>query len=194
LPRILEIAIATVGLIVLSPLFLILACAIMLFDRRPVLYCAKRVGVRRKEFGLLKFRTMSPGSDKHGTGLTTRDDLRITRIGVLLRRFKLDELPQLLNVLRGDMSFVGPRPEDPRYVAVYSEEHLDILNHRPGITSPASLQYKDEAALLPAEETDRVYVEDILPRKLDLDLQYLQQRTVLSDLKLIFRTITQVTR
>jgi lipopolysaccharide/colanic/teichoic acid biosynthesis glycosyltransferase len=193
-PRVLEITIASVGLVVLSPMLLLVACAILLLDGSPVLYRAKRVGLRGREFELLKFRTMSPHADNSGVGLTTHNDPRITCVGRFLRRFKLDEFPQIVNVLRGEMSFVGPRPEDPRYVALYSDQQRWILEHRPGITSPASLEYRNEASLLAGDESDRLYVQTILPHKLSIDMQYQLHRTMLSDLRVIFRTIIGVAR
>jgi lipopolysaccharide/colanic/teichoic acid biosynthesis glycosyltransferase len=183
-----------VGLIVLSPVLALIAVAILIVDGRPVVYRANRVGRCGTEFFLLKFRTMTPGADKTGAGLTTRDDARITGIGRLLRRYKLDEYPQLLNVLRGDMSFVGPRPEDPRFVARYTDEQRAILHYRPGITSPASLAFKDESSLLTNGQSETEYLDRILPEKLTMDMQYLLHRTWLSDVKLIFRTIGGVTR
>ena len=194
MPRALEIPIAVVGLLLVLPLLLIIAVAVQLADGSPVLYRARRVGLNGTQFDLLKFRTMCPGADNQRYGLTTKNDPRITPLGEFLRRFKLDELPQLINVLRSEMSFVGPRPEDPRYVSLYSEEQKQVLKFRPGITSPASLSYKDEASLLGDGNGDRTYVEMILPHKLKLDHEYFSRRTLASDLGLIFQTIGGIVR
>jgi lipopolysaccharide/colanic/teichoic acid biosynthesis glycosyltransferase len=162
MPRFLEVALSLAGLVLLSPLFAILAVGVKMHDGGPVLYRARRVGRGGKEFSLLKFRSMIADADRRGLGLTVQGDPRVTPIGRLLRRTKLDELPQLLNVFRGEMSFVGPRPEDPRYVSRYTPEQRHVLDHRPGITSPASLAYRNEESLLGGEDGERVYVERIL--------------------------------
>jgi lipopolysaccharide/colanic/teichoic acid biosynthesis glycosyltransferase len=129
--------------------------------------------------------------DKETSGLpvTSRSDARVTRSGRLLRKTKLDELPQLINVLFGQMSLVGPRPEDPRYVALYTPAQREILAFRPGITSPASIDYRDESLLFDGEDTERIYVERVLPHKLAIDLQYLRRATVASDVEVILRTL-----
>ena len=132
---------------------------------------------------------MAVGADRLGPGITVADDRRITPVGRWLRRTRLDELPQLFNVLKGDMALVGPRPEDPRYVARYTDEQRQVLRARPGITSRASLYYRDEAALLIGDDWERVYVEEIMPHKIALELDYLARRSIWSDLNLIFRTV-----
>jgi lipopolysaccharide/colanic/teichoic acid biosynthesis glycosyltransferase len=175
-------------------LLVVLAVAVKVQDGGPVLYRARRVGRFGKEFRLFKFRTMLPDADRNGAGLTTRDDGRITPVGRFLRKFKLDEFPQLLNVLRGEMSFVGPRPEDPRYVALYTPEQQKILEARPGITSRASLAFRDESSLLSGGDWERRYVEEILPKKLRLEAEYLSSRTMWSDLGIILRTILTIGR
>jgi lipopolysaccharide/colanic/teichoic acid biosynthesis glycosyltransferase len=181
--------VALIGIVALSPALLCVAVLILLSDGTPVVYRARRVGQNGQGFDLLKFRTMTVGADRNGVGLTIRDDRRVTRIGRWLRRFKVDELPQLINVLKGEMSFVGPRPEDPRFVALYSREQRRILSHRPGITSPASLQFRDEASLLSGCDSDRQYVETILPQKLSIDMEYCDRRSTFTDLQVIFRTL-----
>ena len=148
MPRSLEIILATIGLLLLSPVLIVLALIIKLDDGGPVFYRARRIGRDGHEFALLKFRSMIAGADKRGDGLTTMNDSRVTPMGSFLRRRKLDELPQLFNVLVGDMSFVGPRPEDPRYVEIYTAEQRRVLSTRPGITSPASIEFRNEETLL----------------------------------------------
>jgi lipopolysaccharide/colanic/teichoic acid biosynthesis glycosyltransferase len=188
-PRYMEIIIAVAGLVVLSPLFLLLALGVKLSDGGPVFYRARRIGREGAEFSLLKFRSMVVGADKKGGGITTKGDTRVTPMGVFLRRFKLDEIPQLLNILAGDMSFVGARPEDPRYVALYTPEQLRVLAFRPGITSPASIHYRNEETLLTGAEWEKKYVEEILPFKLSLELAYLPHKTTLSDVRIILKTV-----
>jgi lipopolysaccharide/colanic/teichoic acid biosynthesis glycosyltransferase len=186
--RIVDILAAAAGLLLLTPVFLVIGAAVKLGDGGPVFYRTKRVGRDGKLFPIYKFRSMVQGADAMGGGLTVRGDRRVTRAGRLLRAYKLDELPQLLNVLRGDMSLVGARPEDPGFVARYTPEQREILRYRPGITSPASLHYKNEEELLGGGETETLYLEKILPHKLSMDLAYLTRRTVRSDLVVILRT------
>lgn len=189
MPRWVEAFIAAAGLIALSPLFAVIAVLITVSGGGPVFFRAKRVGKDGKEFTLLKFRTMVVGADRNGTPITTQRDARITSLGRMLRKYKLDELPQLFNVLRGEMSLVGPRPEDPRYVAFYTPDQRQVLAFRPGMTSPASLEYRDEASQLRHEDWHEQYVGVILPRKLAIDLAYLQQRTLFTDILIILRTL-----
>lgn len=189
LRRALDIAASAVGLLVLSPLFAVIAAAIVLENGRPVFYRGRRVGRAGRPFYLLKFRTMVPDADRLGPAITAKGDPRVTRVGRWLRRTKLDELPQLLNVLRGEMSLVGPRPEDPKYVALYDADQRRVLSVRPGLTSPASLAFRDEEQRLAGEDWEQVYREQILPAKLAIDLEYLSRRTVASDLRLVLRTL-----
>ncbi|GAB6064801.1 sugar transferase [Deferrisoma palaeochoriense] len=189
LRRAIDILGSAAGLAVLSPLFVVIAIVIRIDSPGPVFYKARRVGKSGRIFHLYKFRTMIHGADRVGPAITARADARVTRVGRILRRLKFDELPQLFNVLRGDMSLVGPRPEDPRYVALYTPEQRQILAVRPGITSAASLAYRHEEELLAGEDWESVYRTRVLPDKLAIDLEYLYGRTVLSDLKLILRTI-----
>jgi lipopolysaccharide/colanic/teichoic acid biosynthesis glycosyltransferase len=185
--RLFDVAVSAIGLLLLSPLFLVAALAVRLTSRGPVFYRARRVGWKGREFAMLKFRSMVNSSG--GPGITKKGDARVTRIGRVLRRSKLDELPQLLNVIRGEMNLVGPRPEDPRYVALYDDAQRRILDVRPGITSAASVAYRDEETLLGGDAFERVYVETILPEKLRLDLEYERSRTWISDLRIIVRTL-----
>jgi lipopolysaccharide/colanic/teichoic acid biosynthesis glycosyltransferase len=190
--RLFDIIATFLGLVLLSPLFLAIAAAVKLQDGGPVFFKGKRVGKDGRIFPLLKFRSMVMGADRLGAGITSAGDKRITRVGKVLRDTKLDELPQLLNVLKGDMSLVGPRPEDPRYVEFYTEEQRALLRHRPGITSSASLAYRSEEALLTGEDSLERYRQEILPHKLSLELEYLKHRTLWSDIKLILHTVRRM--
>jgi lipopolysaccharide/colanic/teichoic acid biosynthesis glycosyltransferase len=187
--RAFDVAASAVGLILLSPLLLLIAAAVRLTSRGPILYRAARIGQHARPFKLYKFRTMVANADRLGPGLTLAGDARITKVGRALRRTKLDELPQLWNVLKGDMSLVGPRPEDPRYVAHYTPAQRAILNVRPGITGPASLAYRDENALLAGPAWEDEYVGRIMPAKIVLELDYLAKRTLWRDIAIILRTI-----
>ena len=192
--RLLDLVASGLGLVVLSPLLLLTALAVRLDTPGPVFYRAPRVGRDGIPFRLYKFRSMIADADRRGPGITVAGDRRVTRTGAFLRRTKLDELPQLINVLRGEMSLVGPRPEDPRYVALYTEEQRQILRVRPGITSAASLAYRDEEQLLSRSDWETQYRQDVMPAKLALDLEYLSHRTVASDLSLIRRTVLAILR
>jgi lipopolysaccharide/colanic/teichoic acid biosynthesis glycosyltransferase len=189
LRRLLDLLASSLGLILLSPLFLLLTLLIRFDSPGPIFYRAQRVGKDGVLFYLYKFRSMTAGADKQGPGITAAGDSRITPVGRFLRRTKLDELPQLINVLKGEMSLVGPRPEDPRYVALYTPEQRPVLAARPGITSAASLQYRHEEQLLSGADWETVYRQQVMPAKINIDLAYLQKRTVWSDLRLIVRTI-----
>jgi lipopolysaccharide/colanic/teichoic acid biosynthesis glycosyltransferase len=192
--RLLDFVASLAGLAVLSPLFVLVGVWIKLDTPGPVFYRANRVGRAGRPFRLYKFRSMIADADKRGPGITATGDSRVTSVGRFLRRTKLDELPQLINVLRGDMSLVGPRPEDPRYVALYTPEQRRVLTVRPGITSAASLAYRHEERLLAGEDWEVVYREQVLPAKLALDLAYLERRTLWSDLALILRTVAAMRR
>lgn len=192
--RLFDFLSALVGLIVLSPLFLMTSLIIKLASPGPVFHRGKRVGLNGKLFNLYKFRTMIVHAPAVGPGITSNNDPRITWIGRLLRRTKIDELPQLINVLKGDMSLVGPRPEDPRYVRNYTPEQLKVLNVKPGITSPASLEYRSEEAILTGDEWQRTYLERVLPHKLAIELEYLKRRNLWGDLGIILRTLLAIFR
>jgi len=187
--RMFDVVVSTVGLLLLLPLFAILAVLIKIEDGGPVFFGQLRVGRHMRNFILWKFRTMVPDAGSKGSQITTAGDKRVTRVGVLLRRFKLDELAQLLNVIRGDLSIVGARPELPRYVEMFREEYREILLNRPGITDPASIQFRNEAELLQSADWERIYVERILPAKLKLSLKYARQRTFFSDIAIVMRTL-----
>ncbi len=186
--RILDLSLALLALALASPLWLGVALAVALIDGAPVLHRATRVGAGGRLFTMYKFRTMVRWAADAGPAVTMGDDLRITALGRVLRGSKLDELPQLLNVVRGDMSLVGPRPEDPRFVASYTPEQRRVLTLRPGITSPASLAFRDEQALL-AGGTEADYVERVLPAKLALELEYLAGRSLALDVAVLLRTL-----
>jgi lipopolysaccharide/colanic/teichoic acid biosynthesis glycosyltransferase len=191
--RFLDVLVAAGGLLLLSPLFAAVALAIWAADRGPVFYVQERVGLGGKTFGLWKFRSMRVGADRQGSLVTIGGDPRVTRIGRWLRRFKIDELPQLLNVLKREMSLVGPRPEVPRYVALYSPEQREVLRLVPGITDPASIEFSHEEEILrKAEDPERHYVEVIMPRKIELNLEYAKRATVWTDLGLILKTLTVI--
>lgn len=192
--RSLDIIASLCGLVLLGPLFLLVALLIKLDSPGPVFFRSQRVGQDGRPFRLVKFRTMVAGAARSGPGITAAGDSRVTAVGRLLRRTKLDELPQLVNVLRGEMSLVGPRPEDPRYVALYTPEQRRVLAARPGITSPASLAYRHEEQLLVGPDWETVYVQKVMPHKLQLELDYLSRRTPLTDLGLILRTLLAVLR
>ena len=190
--RVLDLVISILGLLALCPLLLLLAIWIKLDSRGPVLYRGKRVGLDGRPFLMYKFRTMVLGAESQGPAVTYKDDPRITKAGRFLRRTKLDELPQLWNVVRGDMSLVGPRPEVPRYVAHYTPEQRQVLEVRPGITDPATLEFRDEEDLLasvPPESREAYYLQEVLPRKLELNLAYLERRGPGRDLWVIGRTL-----
>lgn len=198
LKRVVDFVVALAGSIVTSPLLLLCAVAIRLDSPGPVFFRQKRVGQYGKEFEILKLRTMVHEAEKKGPKLTASHDPRITRIGKWLRRTKIDEIPQLLNVLKGEMSIVGPRPEIPEYVLTYTEEQKKVFLLKPGITGPASLAFIDEERLLAASgDAEAYYVKTVLRRKLDLDLAYCERVSFLGDVRLILltlRTLTDVRR
>jgi lipopolysaccharide/colanic/teichoic acid biosynthesis glycosyltransferase len=179
---------AAIGLLVLSPLFALIALAIKLEGGGPVFYRQVRVGKGFRTFQLLKFRSMIAGADQNGL-LTAPQDMRITRVGYWLRRWKLDELPQLINVVQGDMQLVGSRPEVPRYVDLFKDQYAMILHDRPGITDPASLAYRNEEEALRGGNVEQLYLSRVLPQKLELSVQHAKSRTFVGDLGIIFRTL-----
>jgi lipopolysaccharide/colanic/teichoic acid biosynthesis glycosyltransferase len=183
---------AGIGLILLSPFLLTLAVAIRLTSRGPALFRSIRVGQNYRPLTLYKFRSMTDGAHRLGPAVTAARDPRITSLGRTLRHFKLDELPQLLNVLKGEMSLVGPRPEASPYVALYSREQMAILEAKPGMTSPASLRYRDEEVHLTGEDWEEHYVRDVMPAKLAIDLEYVRRRSVWSDLRVILETVVGI--
>lgn len=194
LKRIFDIIVSLIALLILSPLIILLALIVRFTSPGPIFYMASRVGLKGQPFKLFKFRSMVINADKMGPGITTSGDRRITPIGKILRRTKMDELPQLLNVLRGDMSIVGPRPEDARYVAMYTADQRKVLDVRPGITSLASVKFRNEEALLVGKDWETTYVNEIMPAKLAIDLEYVQHASVLRDIEIMFRTFLALFR
>lgn len=193
LKRFFDIVFSLLGLILLSPVFLIVLIWIKLDSKGPVFYKQVRVGKNNKDFKILKFRSMRQDADKGSLITIGGRDPRVTKSGYYIRKYKLDEFPQLINVLKGDMSIVGPRPEVRRYVDLYTEEQLRVLSVQPGITDIASIKYRNENELLEkAEDPDKVYIETIMPDKLKHNLEYIDQQSFLFDLKLIIQTIKEV--
>ena len=191
--RIFDIVASGCGLIVLSPLFLILAIWIKLDSKGPVFYRQVRVGRNNKDFSIFKFRSMREGSDKGSLVTIGGRDPRITRSGYFIRKFKLDELPQLINVFVGDMSLVGPRPEVRHYVDYWTPEQMHVLDVRPGITDPASIKFRNENDLLDkAENPEEYYINVIMQEKIRLYMEYVENHSFGNDIKLIFQTIKVV--
>lgn len=192
LKRIFDITASSVGLLILSPLFIVVAIWIKGDSRGPVFYRQIRVGRGGRDFGLLKFRSMRADGST-GPLITIGEDPRITRSGHFIRKYKLDELPQLINVIKGDMSLVGPRPEVRHYVDMYTPEQMHVLDVRPGITSLASIKYCDESEVLAqAEDPERTYIEKIMPEKIAIDLEYVKHAGLLYDLRLILGTLAAI--
>jgi lipopolysaccharide/colanic/teichoic acid biosynthesis glycosyltransferase len=188
--RVFDFILALVGLTITFPIFLIISLLIKLDSKGPVFFKQIRVGKGGKPFFIYKFRTMVKDADKLGKSLTTKDDPRITRVGKFLRKYKLDELPQLINVLKGEMSFVGPRPEVPEYVKKFGREFDYILRVKPGITDFASIEFRDENELLEERENaEDFYLKEILPKKLNLNRKYVENRSFIVDIILILKTI-----
>ena len=188
--RTFDVSVSLTGLILLSPLLIVVAVLVKLTSRGPVFYIQQRVGRGFRPFGVIKFRTMVADADRRGGQLTAGADPRITSIGHLLRRLKIDELPQLVNVLKGEMSFVGPRPEVARYVEMFHADYEELLSVRPGITDPASLQFRHESEILgQADDPEATYIQQILPDKIALAKEYLRHASLWLDLRLICRTV-----
>lgn len=191
--RLFDIIASGLGLIVLSPLFAVLAVWIKADSKGPVFYRQTRVGRNNRDFRLYKFRSMRPDSDRLGLITVGGHDPRVTRSGYYIRKYKLDEVPQLINVFTGDMSLVGPRPEVRKYVDMYTPEQMRVLSVRPGITSLASIRYRNENDILAAaEDPDRCYIEQVMPDKLAIDLEYVDRATLWNDIRLIFSTFREI--
>lgn len=191
--RLFDVFSALLGLLMLSPFLVLIAIAIALDSKGGIFYKQVRVGQKNRDFTLYKFRTMVTDADKNGLLTIGNDDKRVTQVGRFLRRYKLDELPQLINVLNGSMSIVGPRPEVRKYVALYDCKQLKVLDLKPGLTDYASLAYLDENAMLAASPTpEDTYIEHIMPAKLELNIKYMQEQSFLIDLKTIFKTIAGI--
>jgi len=190
LKRIFDITFSGTALVLLSPLFFIVAWLIKKEDNGPVFYKGERIGLGGRPFRMYKFRTMVVNADKSGASSTAKDDPRITKIGSFLRKYKLDELPQLINVFRGEMSIVGPRPEVKKFTDLFSQEEKRILSVRPGITDWACIWNSDEGELLAgADDPDKVYMEKIRPTKIRLQLKYVRQHGLVTDLRIIYYTL-----
>jgi lipopolysaccharide/colanic/teichoic acid biosynthesis glycosyltransferase len=195
LKRLFDIFFSGMGLIILSPVLLLLAIWIKIDSKGPVFYKQTRVGKNNKQFLLYKFRSMIIDADKKGLLTVGGKDTRITASGYFIRKYKLDELPQLINVLSGDMSIVGPRPEVPKYVALYNEDQKKVLDIRPGISDWASINFSNENELLSkAENPELFYISEIMPQKLAINLNYLRNRNLWVDTKIIFFTIKKILR
>ena len=194
MPDALQRGLGTLGLVVLAPLLILLTALVKADSPGPALYVAERMGVGGRPFRCLKFRTMRWRPERSGPGITVRDDPRVTRLGNVLRRFRLDELPQLINVARGEMNLIGPRPEDPQYVDFDDPLHRLVFASKPGITGLAQLAFADEARLLGSDPdaAERHYRATILPRKVAIDADYLSRRSWRLDLWILGRTVLAV--
>jgi lipopolysaccharide/colanic/teichoic acid biosynthesis glycosyltransferase len=187
--RLLDVTVATVALALLSPLLLMVGLAVVLDSRGPVFYLGQRIGQWGKPFRMVKFRTMCMNADRMGSAVTAGCDPRVTRVGRVLRQWKLDEMPQLVNVLRGEMSLVGPRPESPCYVEHYTAEQRRVLDVRPGITGATQIAYRHEEKLLQnCADLETEYITRIMPQKLAMDLQYIAECSTWLDIRLLART------
>lgn len=194
--RIFDLLLSVIGLVLLAPVLLVCILLIKMDSPGPALFTQDRVGKKQKLFKIYKFRTMRVEQNSDALRITSSADKRITNLGKKLRKYKLDELPQLLNVLKGDMSLVGPRPEVPEYVEYWPEEARRlILSVPPGITDNASLEYLDEGRILAeSEEPEKIYIEEILPKKLEYYIRYVEQRSFLVDISLVLRTLVLIFR
>jgi len=193
LKRLFDIVFSLFGIILLVPIFLLIAVFIIFDSKGKIVYKQVRVGKNGKDFFVFKFRTMISNAEKKGLLTVGAKDSRITRVGFFLRKYKLDELPQLANVLIGDMSFVGPRPEVRKYVNMYNEEQLQVLSVRPGITDYASIQFANENELLgKVSNPEEVYVNEVMPEKLLLNLKYIREKNFFKDVKIIFKTFIKI--
>jgi lipopolysaccharide/colanic/teichoic acid biosynthesis glycosyltransferase len=191
--RLFDITVSLVGLVLLLPLFLVVAVGIKLDSSGPVFFRQRRVGRGFRPFFIYKFRTMVQDAPSLGMSITVGEDPRITRVGRFLRKTKLDELPQLINVLKGEMALVGPRPELPQYVDLFRTDYEEILQIRPGITDLASLKYYDEATILArSENAEDEYVRHVLPEKVQLAKDYIKQSSIFFDTMLIFKTLLRL--
>ncbi|HOK37338.1 MAG: sugar transferase [Bacteroidales bacterium] len=191
--RIFDIVFSFIGIIILLPIFILISLIILFDSKGGIFYRQTRVGKNNKDFKIFKFRTMYPDSDKKGLLTVGSRDNRITKPGYFLRKYKLDELPQLFNVFIGDMSFVGPRPEVRKYVEMYNDEQKKVLSVRPGITDYASIEYRNENDILAkSKNPEQTYIKEIMPAKLELNLKYIREKSTITDLKIIFKTILKI--
>jgi len=193
--RVFDIILSFLILLVLSPFLILISLFVFVYSGFPILYSQKRVGKEWKEFQILKFRTMVNGADKVGSQLSSEDDVRITPMGRFLRKYKLDELPQFINVIKGDMSIVGPRPEVFEFAEKFKKDFDYILKVKPGISDFASIKYRNEAVLLNGvSNKEEKYIDEILPEKIDFSKQYIRKHTILLDFKIILLTIFSIVR
>ena len=193
--RVFDILASGIGIIVLSPILIVIAIAIKCDSNGEILFKQKRVGMNEKTFNIFKFRTMVTNAEKLGKQITVGNDCRITKIGSFLRKYKLDELPQLFNVLLGDMSLVGPRPEVRKYVDLYTDEQQKVLSVKPGITDYASIEYMDENEILgKSSDPEKTYIEEIMPEKIKYNMKYIQNKNVSEYFKIIFLTLLKIVR
>ena len=191
--RLFDSTFSFLGILLLSPLFILISFFIFIGSGLPVFFLQRRVGENAKDFSLIKFRTMKKDADKGGLLTVGEKDSRITSIGLFLRKYKLDELPQLFNVLIGNMSLVGPRPEVRKYVELYNQEQKQVLSVKPGITDYASIQYSNENELLgKAHNPEERYIKEVMPAKLQLNLKYIKEHNLLTDINIIFTTIGKI--
>lgn len=191
--RIFDVIVSGIGIIILSPLFIIISILIKLDSEGTIFFKQRRVGKNKKIFYIYKFRTMVTDAEKIGRQITIGNDSRITRVGKFIRKYKLDEFPQLINVLKGEMSLVGPRPEVPRYVELYDEKQEKILLVKPGITDYASIKFRNENDILGKSlDPDREYIENVMPTKINLNLKYISEISLVTDIKIIIDTIIAI--
>lgn len=191
--RVFDILVSLLLLIILLPIFIILSIVIKIDSKGPVFFRQERVTEYGRVFKIFKFRTMVSGADKIGSQVTVKDDCRITRSGKLLRKIRIDEIPQLINILIGDMSFVGTRPEVLKYVELYTNEMKATLLMKAGVTSLASIKFKDEEKLLQSsDDVDKSYIENVLPKKMEYNLEYIKKFNFFYDIKLMFMTVKAI--
>lgn len=191
--RMFDIVMASILLTCALPLLIVIAIAVAVDSKGGIFFCQERVTAYGRTFKIIKFRTMVKDAHKLGTGVTVKNDARVTKVGAVLRKYRLDELPQLINIIWGDMSFVGTRPESVKYVSQYSNKMYATLLLPAGVTSTASIKYKDEEKLLEdAKDADRVYVEEILPKKMEYNLEDIEKFSLSRDIRIIIKTVLAV--
>ncbi|MGU8558622.1 sugar transferase [Clostridium perfringens] len=192
--RMFDLFFSLIGIIITIPILILVSIMVKLTSKGPIIFKQERVGKNKKIFYIYKFRTMTDCDDKASDRqVTVINDQRITRIGRILRKYKIDELPQLYNVLKGDMSFVGPRPEVKKYVKFYEEEYDEILKIKPGITDLASIEYIDENTIISKySDPEKIYIEKVLPKKLMLNKRYIEEMSIKNDILLILKTIKKI--
>jgi len=195
LKRLFDILFSLFAIFLFIPLFVIVSIAILIDSRGGIFYKQTRIGKNGKHFSILKFRSMKPGSDKKGLLTIGERDARITRVGYFIRKYKIDEFPQLVNVLLGDMSMVGPRPEVAKYVNLYTDEQKKVLTVKPGITDYASIEYSNESHIIgTVDNPEEAYIQEIMPAKLNLNLKYIKEQNLLTDIKILLKTILKIVR